>query len=516
MAAGGSGRIYNGGGNPKGIILDSFGRWTPARDDPAFQPPSDPTKNLAELRARALIINREIPNVIVETGWTITDVRTAIVDLVAGQFDKPSQLQDAIAGDSRVQSAMRSRSGGLLGRAIRFKLPKRYAKDERAQKCLRAWERHWPQMHAEPALLDLLEVAGSMGFAYAQILWDTNKKTWLPYLASFNARYSWFHWLFRLHVAVTMDGETPITPGDGHWVLHAPYGSYRGWMRGALRALAQWWLARSYALRDWARYCEMHGFPLLLVDTPFGADPQDIALIQLNLQGIGQESVLQLPGSVDVTKYGKYDLRYLEPKDENWQAFKALIDQCNDEITLALLGQNLTTQVKEGSFAAARVHADVRQAILEADARALSRTIYAQILRPFAALNYGDADLAPMVVWDVAPPEDQKTNALTALAVAETLNFLRVAGYKVTDPGKFAKRFGVMLGDVEHVDPLQVQARLAGKTGEDKSEGDDDDGKGGDDEHEEPDGDEEGQAALSRSASHRRGRQLVRRIRRAA
>lgn len=453
------------GNNREAQLYDAFGRVIPATNDPAFQPPSDPLRDIESTAARARVINREIPNVITETGWRPTDVRGAIQDLVVGLFDRPAQLQDAIAADSRVQSAMRSRSGGLLGRPIRFKVPERYKDDPDAKKCLRVWERHWPQMHAEPALLDILETANSVGHSYSQILWDTSRKYWRPYLLPFNGRYSYYHWVLRCHVAVTLDGQVPVTPGDAHWVLHAPYGQYRGWMRGALRAVAMWWLARNYALRDWAAYSEKHGFPTLLADTPFGADPNDIASFQSQLVTIGQNSVLQVPGSVDVNKYGKYDLRYLEPNDPNWQVFKSLIEQCNDEITLALLGQNLTSQVKEGSFAAARVHADVRQAILEADARALAKTLYVQVLRPFAALNFGNADIAPTVQWDVSPPEDLKTKAQTMMSVAQALNFLRLGGFKVKNPAKLFRQFGIKLGDIEHVDPIQVEARLAGSTG---------------------------------------------------
>lgn len=439
----------------------------PPDDDPGFQHPSEPLANVDALKKRIVVIHREIPNITVQQGWAVADVRNAIVDLSAGLFDRPAQLQDAIAGDSRVQSAMRQRSGGLLGRPIRFKLPEKYKDEPEARKCLRAWDRHWPQMAAEPALLDLLETAHGLGFSYAQVLWDTNREVWKPYLQTFNARFSYFHWDYRIHVAVTRDGQTPITPGDGHWVQHAPYGSYRGWMRGGLRALAQWWLARAYALRDWSRYCERHGFPILLFDTPFGADTTAITTGQAALQSLGQESILQVPGSVDVNKYGKYDLRYLEPADENWQAFKALIEQCNSEITLALLGQNLTSQVEGGSFAAARVHADVRQAILEADARALSRTLYVQIARPFAALNFGNPDFAPVIHWDVRPPEDLKVKAETFQAFAGAINALRQAGFALDNPHAFARKFGLRGLRLVAVPPVQIEAQLARATGQD-------------------------------------------------
>lgn len=441
----------------------------PRVDDPAFQPPRDLARDLPAMRAKARIIHREIPNVSVQTGWSITDVRGALVDLTAGLFDRPAQLHDAIAGDSRVQSAMRSRSGGLLGNPVRFTLPDRFKDEPQAKKCLRSWENHWPQMAAEPALIDVLESANGIGHSYAQLLWDTSREIWKPYLQSFGARYAYYHWTERQHMAITLDGQVPITPGDGHWVMHAPFGRYRGWMRGALRALAQWWLARNYALRDWARYSERHGFPILLADTPFGADPSDVASYTSQLAGIGQESVLQLPGGPDVTKYGKYDLRYLEPSDDSWLAFKSLIDQCNDEITLALLGQNLTTQVKEGSFAAARVHADVKQVIVQADARSLAKTVYSQIVRPFAALNFGNADFAPLVHWDVRVEEDLHVKSQTFQAFAGALQQLRIGGFEVKNVESFARKFGLAGLRLKKVDPLQIEAAHVGSAGHAKA-----------------------------------------------
>jgi hypothetical protein len=175
--------------DPYGIpMTPELGR---AADDPTFQPPSRRTlDDVPALRARAARISREIPNVLVQTGWSVSGVRAALADHAAGIFDSPAQLQDTLAGDSRVQSAMRSLSGGLLGKEIQFRLPKGLEDTPEAKKCLRLWNRHWPEMHAEPAILDMLEVTPSLGFSYAQILWDTSGRYWHPYLQTFNARYS--------------------------------------------------------------------------------------------------------------------------------------------------------------------------------------------------------------------------------------------------------------------------------------------------------------------------------------
>jgi phage gp29-like protein len=423
-------------------IVDAFGNIMPATNDPAWQPPRDPLTT-ADPRAMAAVIYREIPNLVIQTGWTIANVRAAVESLVIGLFDAPSQLVDAVMSDSRVASAMASRSGGLLGRSITFRVPPHLQGDAKAEACCEAWQRIWPSLGTEPALSNLQTWGATLGFQTAQLLWDTSADIWCPYLEPWHARYTYYHWIFRRYIAITLDGQVPIEPGNGHWVLHAPHGAYRGWMRGAIRAVAPWWLARNYALRDWARYSERHGMPILLAKTPFGADVTQIQNFRAQLSQLGQESVLQIPQSAD-PQIGGYDLDFLEASDQAWLSFPGLITQCNAEITLSLLGQNLTTEVKEGSYAAARVHADVRQAILEADARALEQTIYTQIARPFAAINFGDPALAPYTAWDVTPEEDRLQSAQTLKAFAEAVAALRAAG-EVVDVERLAAAYRVPL-----------------------------------------------------------------------
>jgi phage gp29-like protein len=434
-------------------LLDAFGRSVPNSDDPAFQPPRDPLP--ADLRARASIVHREVPIVTTNTGYSPQTVREAIESMVIGLFDQVSQLTDTVLADSRVQATMASRTGGLLGRPMKFSVPKGFEHDDEAKLALRVWHRNWDQIFTEAAAGEFLRWTIMHGWGAAQVLWDTSRKFWIPSPAVWHPRYSYYHWLYRSYVAITQDGQVPITPGDGTWVLHAPHGSYRGWMRGAVWSIAPWWLARNYALRDWARYSERHGMPIIKALTPAAGDPGQIASYRAELSNLGQDTIVQLPQGVE-PQYS-YGIDLLEATDQGWQGFHQLIEQCNAEITLAIMAQTLTTEVKEGSFAAARVHADVRQALLESDARSLERTIHEQIARPFAAMNWGRPEIAPVTQWCLDPVEDNETKARTFQLVAAGIMALRRGGKEIRDLPAFVKEFGLdmRLADVADVAPLQ-------------------------------------------------------------
>jgi hypothetical protein len=435
-----------------------FAPVVPEKDDPAWQPPRDPLAS-GKAKARAQVIHREVPLVTVQTKWTIPQLRTALETLSEGQFDQPAQLVDAILGDDRVQATLGSRTGGLFGCPIRHfasDLPGVDPKEARA--CLDAWKLIWPRTLTEPVLAELHGKWGVMlGFGFGQLIWDTSGDIWVPYLKVFNPRYSYFHPTLRVYVAITLDGQEAVIPGDGHWVLHAPHGPDRGWMHGSLRAIAQPWIIRALAYRDWARWSERHGLPIFKALTPAAADDVDRTRFLNQLANLGQESVVELSQAAD--QEFSYGLEMLEASDGSWQGFDGIIQRCEMSIVLALLGQNLTTEVKEGSFAAARVHSDVRQSFLQADARVLSQTIYTQIARPFAEINFGNADLAPTSEWDVTPSEDRKEAAMTLMNLAMALNSLRLAGWTFEDLDRIGRALGLDLasGALTKIAPTQVE-----------------------------------------------------------
>lgn len=443
--------------DPNQVIADAVGGFKPDTKDPAFQPYRDPLPASGErMRAQAGTVFRDVPIVTINTGWTPESIRGAFIDLVTGIFDPVSQLIDSmVGGDSRVDSGLTSRVGGLLGRPVDFLVPKKYADSSAAQECREAFVDAWPTMAAESMMSELQRWAIMLGHGHAQILWDTTGEYAIPHPRVWHPRYTYYNWQFRRIIAVTQDGQIPIEGGNGHWILHAPHGEYRGWMRGAVRAIAPWWLSRNYALRDASRWSEANGLPLVKLLHPASADRAMVEMFRASMANRGGETCVDLPQNVPEGSgaNGNFDIEYLEASGKGFDGFFQLIAACDQEITLTLLAQTLTSSVGpegRGSYAAARVHADVRQALVEADARALERTIYLQLARPFALINFGNADLAPMVKWDVSPYEDAATQADTLLKYTQALVNMKNAGLVIDPPDvmRLARLFGLDVGKV--------------------------------------------------------------------
>jgi phage gp29-like protein len=447
----------------------------PPPHDPAFASPADPLGDGGALRAQAGVVRRDIPIVLSATALTISDVRAAIGDLTVGLFDAPAQVVDVLTGDSRVAAGLASRVGGLLGREVQFEIPRKLVDSSAAQECRDAFADRWPTMAPESVLSELCKWAVMLGNGLAQMPWDMGGEYATPHPRIWHPRYTWYHWTARRMIANTQDGVAVIEPGDGHWIQHAPHGFDRGWMRGALRPIAPWMIARNLALRDAARWSEANGMPMIKFSHPAGADRLMVEKARLSLSNRGGETCVALPQNIPGVQGDSagYDVTMLEAGGVGFEGFFKLIDACDREITLALQAQTLTSSMPEGgaSYAAARVHADVKQALLEADARSLERTVYLQIARPFALMNFGNADLAPRIVFDLTPYEDFKTRAATALTVTQAAVNMANAGFAFGDPEdfrRFGRQFGVDLGKLVKSAPRIMGAGGGGFGGGEK------------------------------------------------
>jgi len=442
-------------------ILGTDGRPISNADLDAPWIPSDPLKNaIPRVIARSYV--REIPATTVITNWSVQQVRETAAALILGLFDLPSQLLDEMLGDSRVKSAM-AKLTAILARPVKFKIRQQNKGNALAKQCLRDWENAWPVIGSEPVLSEIIANEATLGFQITQLIWDSTRSVgqrdlWLPHPKNWYGRYSYYYWGSGgrgRYMAITLDGQYPIEPGDGRFCIFSRHNLYRGWLRGAMRAVAPWWLARQYALRDWGRYEERNGMPWIKALTPAGADPQDIAAFLSSLATLGQETIMQLP-QYNEQIGSNFNVELLEAQVNNWEGFQRLIECCSGEIAQSYLGQNLTTEVKEGSLAAARQHGDAEQVILAAIARALCLYVEQQWIRPFAFVNYGDPDVACEMVLDITPPEDKVQMATAFNQFAMGVSAMRKSGMKIKNPKQLAKSFGLPAeaGDFSDIEPV--------------------------------------------------------------
>lgn len=403
----------------------------PQTNDPAFSRPFDATdKNTP---ARAKLIYRDNPLVAIQNTWSLPEIRSALYAHLTGVFYASGLLWDSMLGDDRISSTLNSRAAGWLGREPRFKPADN---SSAAKECYDAWIDWWPRLTGDSAIREMFDYGTGMGFSHGQLVWDTTqpKLDYAPSIRPWHPVFTYYDWSLRCFQAIGQDATIPIIPGNGKWIEFAPFGSYRGWIRGALRPCAEPWTLRHYGFRDMARFGEVHGNPTRKGLVPMVGDPEMRAAFEEALSNLGADAAIMIPRGVDANDGLGYDYELVEAKSNAWEVHPAQIDRCDMAIVLALLMVNLTTQVEGGSYGAAKVQMDVRSQGSQLDNDGWKRLLYNQVARPFAYLNFGDANLAPWSWWDVKGQNEYADNARQFQAVSTGMQALTQSGVKFRDP----------------------------------------------------------------------------------
>jgi phage gp29-like protein len=199
-------------------------------------------------------------------------------------------------------------------------------------------------------------------------------------------------------------------------------------VRGGLaRAVAIAYLFKSYLLKGWMGYTDLFGQPLRLGKYGPGASEVDRETLLTAVANLGTDAAAIMPSSMAI--------EFVEQKNAGAgnDVYERLALYLNDQITLAVLGQTLTTQMPKegGSRAAASVHQAVRRDILQADAVRLAASLSRDLVKPIVDLNFGPQKKYPSV--SLGLPDDQDVKVF-ADAVSELADRgLRVSQKVVLD-----------------------------------------------------------------------------------
>lgn len=411
--------------------------------------------------------------------WTPRLIKQAERMADSGSLRLAAQLCDQILADDRLSGCLREvRIRGLLGLPITFEPPQQDAKspvDELAE--------DWWEMVPEDTLSEWMEWGIILGIGVGRVAsWERVEQPsgvrLLPHRDDGSIGFDVIHpsalrydHQQKAWFAKQRDGsEVRVTPGDGTWIVYMPYGAKRPWARGAWRSLSRWWLLKSYAVDDWGRYSERHGQGVLVGTAQAETKKEHRDELAADLQDLGRETSIALPPG--------YDLKLIEAEANTWETFKAQVEMANTAITIRILGQNLSTEVSGGSYAAAAVHKAVAAAIIRADDETSATTLRSQLIWWWASFNFGDGKKAPWPKRDTTPPADTAALAKTLIDAADALQKWTALGAPV-DKEAYARMFRLPVVDgqewsprVEQPDPATSlpikQMRLA--SGDDPSE----------------------------------------------
>ncbi len=146
-------------------------------------------------------------------------------------------------------------------------------------------------------------------------------------------------------------------------------------------------------LKFWVIFTEKYGMPFLIGKKPRGTDATETNELADKLEQMVQDAVAVIPDDSSV------EIIESSGKGASADIYAKLLEFCKVEVAIALLGQNLTTEVKGGSYAAAESHMAVRQDIVDGDKK-LVEGVFNELIGWIYEYNFGSGERPVFSMWE--------------------------------------------------------------------------------------------------------------------
>ena len=372
-----------------------------------------------------------------QTRWYLRDLEAAVHHADAGDLSSAARLYRSFRRDGVLSGLLATRTGGLV------RLPKRFRGDAEVKDALEKTDglnsrSVFDDMFPSSELALLAADGIALGVGVAELVPVEGRD--FPVLVRIDPEFLRYRWNENRWYYVSIAGLIPITPGDGRWVLHVPGGRMAPWQHGLWQALGASWINKSHAVMHRANFSAKLANPARVAVAPNGATEAQRQGFLDKLIAWGVNSVFEMPPG--------WDAKLIESNGRGFEVFQAEIATCDNEIIIALAGQQVTTTGGTG-FANADIHKSIRADLIKETADSLSYTINTQGIPQFVAMRWGADKMqegGAIVEWIVDPPKDVKNEADSLKAFAEAITALTPAllVYKrAVDVGALCTRFGL-------------------------------------------------------------------------
>ncbi len=400
---------------------------------------------------------------------SVYDINGALSQYENGYFTRAAQLADNMGRDDRIDGVLRSRVDALLGTDLDILPADDRKKSQKFADMLGGVDDvpgRWDEIFGPGALSEVLRSGLELNFAVSSIQWYAEDGIVWPRLKLWHSQFVRWDWITERYLINTADkGEIPLpdisenTVGDGNWFVWCPFGYRYAWRRGLVRSLAPMFMRRMWNNRDLSRFLEVHGNPGKIARVPGGADAN--VANQAFFDAVANMNAEPTVLAPDGGEGKKYDVELLEATARTYQGFFEAKTDVNTDIAVLILGQPDTTEAPTGlGQNTAKGSRTVMLDRAKTDA-SLAVAIRNQILKPWAKINFGDAELAPRPIWRVEPPEDLSSKATTLKMLGDACTSL-TTGKLPVNQRELGEEFGVpMISEEEQAAQEAVAAEEA-------------------------------------------------------
>jgi len=370
--------------------------------------------------------------------WTPALLRSVLRRADAGDLTLVADLCDQIIADDRFGELLAQLADDVIGCDLTFEASLRaiVGSAEKSDEL----EVDWPVGYDDDELKNLLvwTMVTGVGFAKHEAWKETENGRIVPSLKWWHPQH--FAFMARGGAsATTLSGDLrnhqwhvkepgsdtwkPISGGDGEWVIITRRSEYTPWRHGLWRPLAVWWLLKQYAMQDSGVHTEKAS--KTVVHSALESTEAQRREVAQYVYDAAKDAVVVLPDGWTL------DIKEIEADLDT--LYHSQIRLANESAAVTILGQNLSTNVEGGSFAAAKEHGRKESRRVRNAAMMLTKNLQKQSLKWWAEFNFGNTALAPYPRWHTEPESDYASKASTLQTIATALLTLKTAQWEIEE-----------------------------------------------------------------------------------
>lgn len=351
-------------------------------------------------------------------------------DIVLKKQGKDIRVYKELLCDSHVYACVQSRKAGVL--SLEWDINRGLDKDENSQ----IIEDLLKKLNVHKLINDILE-STLFGFQPLEIFWKKEKSGYILPEKIIAKPPEWFCFdddnNLKFRTKENYYGE--VVPSK-KFLLAQNNPSYNNPYGERVLSRVFWPVTfKKGGLKFWVVFTEKYGMPHLIGKHPRGASKDETETLADMLEEMIQDAIAVIPddSSVEIKEANK---------SSSAEIFEKLIDKMNSEISKAILGQTLTTEIgSSGSYAASHTHMEVRQDIIDTDKK-LVETVINQLIQWVYEINFPNAEVP---IFELYAPED------VDLTLAQRDKILSETGVKFTKE-YFIKTYGLEDEDFDIVE----------------------------------------------------------------